>query len=68
MLQESRIESEYDAEHKQRFEEAKKHGRIEAIFNDQAELITTAFSKSPCEYCNGQLAGERISAYYTPIN
>jgi hypothetical protein len=56
-----------DIEHAQRYEKARQQGRITVAINDEGEISGTAFSKAKCEYCDSELAGERIDAHYTPI-
>ena len=56
-----------DDDHAKRYAEARKHGTIDIYTDEQGEMSITAFSKSPCEYCGGTLAGERYTAYYHSI-
>lgn len=58
--------SDYDDEHPNRYNQALQHGTIEAYYEGNMELHVIDFSKSPCDYCNGTLAGQRIKAMYTP--
>jgi len=58
-------QSNFDQDHNQRYTEAQKHGRIDIVSNMYGELGITAFSKTPCEYCGSELAGERYKAIYT---